>query len=212
MGLPLTPPPADPTFRDALVLGEEARQAQRYREAEGYLRQALALDPAAAREAEVMLQLARAAHDGAGQGQYSVEDASTILTEALQSRRRGVLIDHAFHVERDPEQALGLKRESLLASWESDPEKLNEFAWWCFEHQVNFAEAEALTRKAVELTPHGPDLANNLDTLAQLVHARGDTHEALALITRAISQNPGNEYLKEQEAKFRGLLAERGGQ
>ncbi len=250
-----------PTFRDALVLGEEARQSQRYREAEGHLRQARALDPAAAREAEVMLQIARGAYDGAGQGQYSIAEASAILTEALQApdagttwpltisewlfgavnqgavpvaavepiltlahpmalaisderlqaRRRGVLIDYAFHIERDPEQALGLKREALPAGWESDPVQLNGFAWWCFEHQVNYPEAEQLARRAVELAPPGPDLADNLDTLAQLVHARGDTQEALALITRGLEQNPGSAYLKEQEARFRGLLAAQGG-
>lgn len=251
-----------PAFLDAFILGEEARQDQRYREAEVYLRQARALDPVEARAADVLMPLARTVYDGAGRGQFSLADAGVILAEVLQDpeaqashalaisewlfqaiqrghapvdplapiltlahpmvlaandaslrlRRQSVLIDYAYHVERDAQKALRLKRESMPAGWTSDPNGLNDFAWWCFLHRVNLTEAEALARRAAELTPPGPDLANCLDTLAQITHQHGDTRAALALIERAIQQNPGDAYLKEQETRFRTVLAEQGGQ
>ncbi len=134
-----------------------------------------------------------------------------VTDETLRPRRLDVLLDYAYHVKRDSLEALRPKRESMPAGWESDPAALNDFAWWCFTHRVNHGEAEGIARTAVELTPPGPDLANCLDTLAQLIHARGDTREALALIERAIAQNPGDEYLKEQHARFQELLAQQGG-
>ncbi len=113
-------------------------------------------------------------------------------------------ISYALHVEQDAAKALELKRATLAEGWRSDPAGLNDFAWWCFTADTNLEEAEQLARKAMELAKPGPEQANCLDTLAELVNARGETAEAIALIQRALELEPDNEYLKLQLEKFQG--------
>jgi tetratricopeptide (TPR) repeat protein len=110
-------------------------------------------------------------------------------------------------VEKDPEKALSLKRESLPEDWESDPSVLNGFAWWCFENKINLEEAEELAQKAVSISEFGPEQANYLDTLAELVNLRGDAEGAVELIKKALEMNPESQYLKDQLVKFQETLA-----
>ncbi|MFH1144879.1 MAG: hypothetical protein V1774_10090 [Candidatus Eisenbacteria bacterium] len=129
-------------------------------------------------------------------------EATAAEDEGIRNRLQTFRIEYALHVENDPERALELKRPTLPAGWESDPEELNGFAWWCFEREINLEEAERLGRQAVELVPAGPLQANILDTVAQIVYLRGDAEEAAALIRRALELDPESEYLQQQLEKF----------
>lgn len=135
---------------------------------------------------------------------------SSIDDPELQRRRQRVFVEYALIVEKDPQKALGLRRESLPQGWETDPGVLNSFAWWCFENRINLEEAEALVQKAVSISESGPEQANYLDTLAELVNLRGDTEGAVELIKKALEMNPESQYLKDQLTKFQKELADRG--
>ena len=90
-----------------------------------------------------------------------------------------------------------------------DPAALNNFAWWCFEHNVNLEEAEELALRGVELATDDDARANILDTAAEICAARGDCAEAIARIKRAIELSPDKEYFKTQLARFEKELAEK---
>ena len=126
----------------------------------------------------------------------------------LEERRQRVLVDYALIVEQDPDRALELKRASFPDGWQSDPETLNEFAWWCFENEINIQEAAELSQRSIELSPPGPEQANYLDTLAELVNLQGDPERALELIEQALQMNPESRYLQNQQTRFRDLLGE----
>lgn len=127
----------------------------------------------------------------------------------LEERQKGVLAEYALIVEKDFEKATELKRASLSPGWVSDPGALNEFAWWCFENAVNLEEAENLSRRSIELSQPGAEQANYLDTLAELIHLRGDTEGALELIQKALQMNPESSYLKNQLSRFQDILAKK---
>ena len=124
----------------------------------------------------------------------------------LEGRRQWIFVEYALIVEQDPQKALGLKRQSLPEGWESDPDALNEFAWWCFENEINAGEAETLSRRSIELSQPGAEQANYLDTLAELVNLRGSTEEAAAIIREALQMNPESRYLKNQLARFEDIM------
>jgi len=126
----------------------------------------------------------------------------------LENRRKRVLVEHALIVEQAPDKALALKRASFPDDWQSDPDALNEFAWWCFENRINVEEAAELSRRSVELSQPGPEQANYLDTLAELVNLQGDPRQALELIEQALQMNPESEYLKDQQTRFQEILGE----
>jgi tetratricopeptide (TPR) repeat protein len=127
--------------------------------------------------------------------------------ELLKDRRK-LLISEALVVKNDPELALGLVREGLPEGWEEDAGRLNGFAWWCFENEINLEEAETLARKGAELAEDGAEKALILDTVAEIAHLRGDQAEAVALIEQAIELDPDNEYYGEQLDRFTGSIAE----
>jgi thiol-disulfide isomerase/thioredoxin len=125
----------------------------------------------------------------------------------FKEERKSLLVDHALYVEGDKEKALAMKRETMPAGWQEDSGKLNAFAWWCFENQVNLAEAEDLARKGVELAKPGAEKARVLDTVAEICNSRGDCKDAVKLIETAIKEDPANNYYKEQLTRFQKNLA-----
>jgi tetratricopeptide (TPR) repeat protein len=122
--------------------------------------------------------------------------------EDLQKGRQSLLISQALMVKGDKELALRLKRETLSEGWEEDSRKLNGFARWCFENEVNLEEAEALARKGVELAKDDDRRAMILDTVAEIVNRRGDAAGAAALIQEAMELDPDNEHYTEQFERF----------
>ncbi len=147
------------------------------------------------------------------------EDAATYIAAGLaasegtddpelQKDRRKLLISEALLVKNDRELALELVRQDLPEGWEEDAKQLNSFAWWCFEHEVNLEEAEALARKGAELAEDEEQKAQILDTAAELANLRGDQAGAVALIQQAMELDPENDYYGEQLDKFTGAVAE----
>jgi uncharacterized Ntn-hydrolase superfamily protein len=105
----------------------------------------------------------------------------------------------------EPERALELRREHFDAAWQDDPMALNKFAWFCFQYGLNLEEAELLARRGVDASD-GADRANVLDTLAEVVNARGRAKEAIELIEEAIRLAPETEYFRDQKRKFEESL------
>jgi tetratricopeptide (TPR) repeat protein len=124
--------------------------------------------------------------------------------ESLARARRNLLIDEALLVKNDSALAVDLKREGLSEGWESDPDKLNGFAWWCFENETNLEEAESLARRGVELATDDDQKARILDTVAEIVNLRGDRESATALMRQALELEPDNTYYREQLDRFSG--------
>ena len=137
-------------------------------------------------------------------------NASEGTTDEKALKYRNYLaVDYALLVEKDPDKALGLRRDRLPEGWENDPKELNGFAWWCFQNGLNLTEAQALALKGVELAETDGEKANILDTAAEISHAQGDGDQALAHIRRAIELVPDKAYFKEQLARFEKALQEK---
>lgn len=116
--------------------------------------------------------------------------------------RNELLIVQALHIDGDGERAVELKRASLAEGWEQDAGELNEFAWWCFENELNIDEAESLARRGAELAEDGSEKAMILDTVAELCFLRGDCDEAVAQMAAAIEADPERDYYQEQKTRF----------
>ncbi len=123
----------------------------------------------------------------------------------IQEHRREMLADHAVYVLADPDKATAYKKEAMGEGWLTDASTLNSFAWWCFENGINLDEAGDLAARGVDLAAEGREKAMILDTLAEIRCAQGDPHEALALIERAVAQDPDGEYYQRQLARLQEL-------
>jgi len=124
----------------------------------------------------------------------------------FRERQNEFFANYAIHVEKNATQALRLKRAGLPEAWSEDPNALNSFAWWCFEHDLNLEEAEQLAARGVELATSDAGRANILDTQAEIVNALGRTQEAFALIARALELDSQSEYLQHQHERFNDLV------
>jgi tetratricopeptide (TPR) repeat protein len=122
--------------------------------------------------------------------------------DGMKAKRRSLEIEHALYVENDKAKALELKRASMSEGWKDDASKLNGFAWWCFENEVNLEEAEALARQGAELAPAGTERGQVLDTVAEICNARGNRPEAVKFIRQAIENDPNSEHYKKQLERF----------
>jgi len=136
--------------------------------------------------------------------------ATDASAEQYKNERKSLLIANALYVEKDKEKALALKRENQPEGWMDDAGKLNAFAWWCFENNVNLPEAEELARKGVALAKPGKEKAQILDTVAEICNARGDCKDAVTLTEQAIKEDPKSDYYPKQLARFQKALAEKG--
>jgi tetratricopeptide (TPR) repeat protein len=243
---------AEPTARDAFVLGEYHTTREEGPEAVEYLTKAIELGPDEGYE----YNLFWATLVGVGEEGFTLDelkmvadqalaspnlDASKIVDVArstvraledddpggvapyiaaglaasegtddpdLQKTRRQLLISEALLVKNDRDLALGLVRENLPEGWEEDSGRLNGFAWWCFEHEVNLEEAEVLARKGAELADDDAEKARILDTVAEIANLRGDQAGAVVLIQQAIELDPDSEHYGEQLDRFTGSVAE----
>lgn len=131
--------------------------------------------------------------------------------EDLAKSRARLEVDHALLVENDPAKAVVLKKGTMPEGWLEDANRLNSFAWWCFENQVNLQEAEQMALKGLELAESDEQRATILDTAAEICNKLGNCDEAIARINRAIALDPENAYYKEQLAKFEQAKAEQKG-
>ena len=124
--------------------------------------------------------------------------AATKDNPELKDTHQELLIDNALYIEKDKSKAFKLRKAAMPEGWMEDPRQLNSFAWWAFENDVNLEEAESLARKGEKLAPAGADKAMVLDTLAEILYARGKKTEAVAAIEQAVKEHPEKEYYKNQ--------------
>lgn len=129
--------------------------------------------------------------------------------EAILGRLVRLQIEKALLVDKDPAAALVLFRSTFAEGWQDDAGQLNNFAWWCFENNVNLAEAEELIMKAVTLAETDGERANILDTAAEICHKRGNCEDAVARIKQAIALDPEKQYFKDQLVRFEQALQEK---
>ena len=169
--------------------------------------------------AEDKLQLA-AMMTGMAKGVGQAERAAPYLKAALEAsadsddagllkQRAGLAVDAALIIDKDPQKALELKRASMPEGWLENSGRLNQFAWWCFENEVNQEEALALALKGLELAESDGDRANILDTAAELCNVLGNCGEAVEHMRHAVEIQPDKQYYKDQLARFEKMLEEK---
>jgi len=129
--------------------------------------------------------------------------------EKLAERRIHLEITYALQVEKNPEKALKLRYQTLPEGWKEDSNQLNNFAWWCFENDVNLDEALDLAIKGAGLAETDGERANILDTAAELCNALGNCDEAVAKMKKAIELDPDKQYFKDQLVKFEKAAEEK---
>jgi tetratricopeptide (TPR) repeat protein len=122
-----------------------------------------------------------------------MSDAHTIFTA-----------DYALYVDGDTAGAVGIKKSSLGADWQSDPEKFYDYAKWCLERKIMLDEAGYYAREAANRAYAGEFKGKILNTLAGIYYEQGNNDDAVRTIEMAIEQDPENEYYEEQLMKFRG--------
>ena len=129
--------------------------------------------------------------------------------EGVLKSRTQLEIDYALLVEKDKDKALELFRSTFSEGWMENADKLNNFAWWCFENDVNLEEAGELALKGAELADSDGARANILDTAAEICNKLGNCDEAVAHMQRAVELDPEKQYFKDQLAKFQKVLEEK---
>jgi len=163
--------------------------------------------------AYTMGKVARKAHDFGYYVPYlqaAVERTAGVEDEMVQAKRTKLLPDYALHVQKDAEKAVKLQKNEYASydkNWMENANLLNNFAWWCFENEVNLVEADQLARKGVELAEAGIQRANILDTVAEICNLKGDCHEAVHYIEMAVAEAPENQYFQKQLQRFQEELA-----
>ncbi len=116
--------------------------------------------------------------------------------ESLNAHNRLVTV---YRRAENPEKARE-HLKAIYAGFGDNAQALNSFAWICGEMDWNLKEALRAAHEAVRLVPGD---ANVLDTLAELQWKNGQKEKALATIGQALELDPANDYLKEQQKKFR---------
>jgi thiol-disulfide isomerase/thioredoxin len=137
----------------------------------------------------------------------TIERTEGIEDEKLAHKRSYHLADYALHIEKNEKKAIEARRASLPEDWMNQANQLNNFAWWCFENNLNLDEAETLARRGVELAEAGTEKANVLDTLAEICNVKKDCSHAVEYIRLAIAEDPENEYFQKQLHRFEEILA-----
>ncbi len=132
--------------------------------------------------------------------------------EDVASTRIELEIAYALIAENDKEKALALKKSTLDADWREDLRGVNRFAYWCFENQVNLAEAEELVLAGIEKSGDDDTMRNRyLNTAAELAHLDGRNGEAVAFIQRILETDPDRGYFQRQLVRFENALSDRNG-
>ncbi len=123
--------------------------------------------------------------------------------ESVLEYRKELLVDEALLVHHDADKALALKHEGMPEGWQEDPAALNQYAWWCYENNLNIEEAYKLAVKGADLASDDGEKANILDTAAELAFKLGKVDKAIELETKAVRLAPDNEAFKHTLTKFR---------
>jgi tetratricopeptide (TPR) repeat protein len=127
----------------------------------------------------------------------------------IAKAHKTLMVDFSLLVKNDTASAVEYKKATMPPGWMEDPNQLNGFAWWCFENMANLREAEQLSRKSVELAKPGKEKAMNLDTLAEILHARGNTAEAVETEKQSCKEDPTSKFYPSQVERFQKAMAEK---
>jgi len=156
--------------------------------------------------ADRLVRAARYVDDPSYASPYLVKALELTADESepdIIERRSNLVPLYALIVEGDAAKAMETRKQLLPVDWENDPKQLNRMAWWCFENRVNLAKAEEFARKAVQKSQDETKKANCLDTLAEILNARGNAAAALETMEQAIALDPKNDYYQKQLEKFK---------
>lgn len=180
------------------------------RHADGLFASEKTTDAEVLKVAQTMAKVASRSHDQAHYLPYleqAMARTAHSKDEGVQKARSMMMPDYALHVQKDAKKAVDLKKAIMPEGWMDQANHLNNFAWWCFENEINLHEAESLARKGVELAEAGTTKANVLDTLAEICNLKGDCGDAVEIIQLAVAEAPDNEYFRQQLKRFEELLA-----
>jgi tetratricopeptide (TPR) repeat protein len=130
---------------------------------------------------------------------YIEKQTGEMATTALIQLKPNLLL----FVDQNPEEAVRAYKSLVPQDWQTRAEDLNQFAWWCFENNVNLEEAAQMAQKALPLCQPGREEAMALDTLAQIQFKQGKKEKAIATMEEAIAADPSNPYWKQQLEQFK---------
>ncbi|MFC1852677.1 thioredoxin family protein [candidate division CSSED10-310 bacterium] len=139
----------------------------------------------------------------------AVEETAKSPDDGVLNKRAKLMPEYTLYISKDIKQALAFKKENQPQGWLEDANQLNNFAWWCFENEINLQEAEKLARKAITLAKPGREKGNILDTLAEIRYALGDASDAYKYVQMALSEDPDHEYFQKQLIRFKEITSAR---
>ena len=96
-------------------------------------------------------------------------------------------------------ERVGEALHRALERGENDASNLNGLAWTCATNDVYLDDALRAAERAVELEPKNTGI---LDTLAEVHFRMGHADKAVEVESRALTIEPGNNYLTEQLHRF----------
>ena len=138
--------------------------------------------------------------------QAAVDGTASSTDPNIVEGRRALLVDHALLVESNPTKALAYKRAAMPSGWLEDSDRLNEFAWWCFETRSTWRRPSPWRGRASNLRARGArerwfrHRGRDLQSARQL-QGRGRAHQ------QAMKEDPKSEYYPKQLERFRKELA-----
>jgi thioredoxin-related protein len=122
--------------------------------------------------------------------------------EKIKEAHNGILVDYNLFVKNDTTAAVAQKKANMPKGWINDVSALNEFCWWCFESNINLADAEDLARHGVDIAEPGKNKAMIADTAAEIFNARGNRKDAIKFANIAAQEDPESKYYPKQLEKF----------
>ncbi len=117
-------------------------------------------------------------------------------------------ITHALKVEKNASRAVELRKSLMVENWQQEARRLNQFAAWCLQNEVNLDEADALVLKAVELAKTDGERGRYLSTAGEIALKRGDTAAALERAQKALAIEPENENYKDLVTRVETAIGE----
>jgi len=94
-----------------------------------------------------------------------------------------------LYLDSDPDGAVASYQENF-PGWPTDPDALNNVAWWCLTHDTHLEQAEGWSRQAVSGYTDPKDRANARDTLADILVRRNKKDEAIEQLFKAFEEAP----------------------
>jgi tetratricopeptide (TPR) repeat protein len=129
--------------------------------------------------------------------------------ESVMASRERLAVNNELYITGDKEEALKLYRASMEEGWMDKSSRLNNFAWWCFENDINLEEAGELAMRGIELAETDSDRANVLDTAAEICNQLGNCEQAVEHMERAVELDPDRKYFQDQLVRFQEVVAEK---